>query len=127
MINRKAIVKIVVALLHEPHFNVSKATMTDVKGARDANGLNEATQSAALFIFNLLLDPIGDILPVSVLLFPSLDGQLHTITVQSMLVQLTVVVIDPIAHLILQCQPNNITRHVRHCNIYVYVELVGVV
>ena len=47
--------------------------MTDVEAAWDTESLNEATESTPLLILNLLLDTICDLLPIRLLLLPSLD------------------------------------------------------
>ena len=127
MIDLKTVVEVSVPFLHEPHLDITKAAVADVEATRHTNGFDKTTEPAALLVFNLLLDPICHVLPVGILFFPRLDREFLAITVQSVLVKLTVVVIDAIAHLIFKCQSNHVTGHERHHNIYVYMELVGIV
>ena len=73
VIDLETIVQCVVAFRLEPHFNVSKPAMANVETSWHANGFDEATEPAPLPIFDLLLDPIRDLLSVGLFFLPCLN------------------------------------------------------
>ena len=74
--------------------------MTDIEAAWDTESFNEATESTPLHILDLLLDTVRNLLSIRLLLLPSLNRELSSIPVKSVLMELTVVVSDTVAHLI---------------------------
>jgi len=126
MIDRERVVK-AEALLPEEHDDVAERAVADVEVARDTNCFSKALETAALTVFELLLDSVRNLLAILVLFLPGLNGEFGTIGTEPMLVELTVVVIDLVAHGVLKAETNDVTRHPRHHNVYVDMERVSVV
>jgi len=126
MVDLEAIVK-AIAFLLQPHLDIAEARVTYIEATWNSECLDKAAKPATLLIFNLLLDSIGDISPVRLLLFPRLDRELLARAVKPVLMQLTVVISDTIAHLILNGQADDVAWHEGHFNVYIDMELVAVV
>ena len=106
------------------HLNVAESGVTDVEITWDTESFNITLKAAALAVLEFLFDSISHIATRSCLLFICLNGELIAIRVKSMFKELTVVVGHPVAHLILEGEPDNIAWHLRHNNIDVNMELV---
>ena len=104
--------------------DIHKRVLTNFEVAWNPNGLDKALQSAPLPFLKFCFSSCNDLLSVAIFLCPRLDGKILTILAQSVLVKLTIVVRDMIAHIVLQIKAHSITWHTWHCHINIDFELI---
>ena len=101
--------------------------VSDVDVSWDADGFDKACESASLAVDQLLMDPLGQILPRFLLLLNRLDGQFDAIFVDSVLEEFSTVIAHMISHLVFKVESNHVAWHLWEHDVNVDVELVRVV
>lgn len=123
MIDFKGVVEIE-SLANKHLNNICECVVPNVEVAWDSENFNEPCEPASLFHLQLFLDLFKQLTTWQIFIFNGLYLKHVTHFVHPGLVHLPVIVDDVVAHVVFYVQANYVTRHSRHLNVDVDVELV---